>query len=373
VAKLCGAAFVEHALTLSFEAADLQLAGWIGAPGYSRGVADVQYFFVNGRMVRDNLLRHAVRHAHHGIVENGRQPAYVLYLNISPAEVDVNVHPSKHEVRFRDARSVHDFVVRSLRQALSMESDAGDSPVGDSARFTAAQPLSNAPGYSPGHSRVPVFQSTIREHTAAYDHLRTHSAEQSRAGAPALGEALQHIDRRYVVSRNNHGLVVVDARRACRRVAAARLQAALENDTIVSRPLLVPVTVAIDEAQADLLEFREQDLERLGFDLRRVAKDRVSCRGVPAPLAAASPNELVHCVAGAIGADEPPAAFPALLKNVLAHCDLTAGWAWDLDTMNDLLRQLERLESTCDSQPEENIWRQVNAADMAALLEAPSL
>ncbi len=141
VAKLCGAAFMEQALALTFEALDLHLAGWIGGPGYSRGVSDLQYFFVNGRMVRDNLLRHAVRHAHHGVVESGRQPAYVLFLRMSPAQVDVNVHPSKHEVRFRDARSVHDFVARCLRQALSSETELTNPRSGEAV---------SSPGASPG-------------------------------------------------------------------------------------------------------------------------------------------------------------------------------------------------------------------------------
>ncbi len=361
VAKLCGAAFMEQALALTFEALDLHLAGWIGGPGYSRGVSDLQYFFVNGRMVRDNLLRHGVRHAHHGVVESGRQPAYVLFLRMNPAQVDVNVHPSKHEVRFRDARSVHDFVVRCLRQALSTETELTDPRSGEVVFSPGSSPGPD-PGFRP---RSSAPHGSLREQAAAYDRLRT------GAGKQPLGDALQHIDRRYVVARNSDGLVVVDARRACRHVAAAGLAQALANGSIVSRPLLVPVAISVDEATADLLESRAAYLDKLGFDLRRVAHACVSCRGIPAPLAAASPQDLVLCVAEALTAGAPdldsPGEFPALLDAVLEKCDLTAAWVWDRDAMNDLLRQLERLPDASHAQGGEPIWRQLSAGDLAAL------
>ncbi len=361
VAKLCGASFMESTLALTFEVSDLHLAGWIGGPGYSRGTSDLQYFFVNGRMVRDNLLRHAVRHAHHGIVESGRQPAYVLFLRMSPAQVDVNVHPSKHEVRFRDARSVHDFVVRCLRQALSTETELTDPRSGEAVFSGASIPASD-PDFQP---RLSAPHGGLREQAAAYERLR------AGAGKQPLGDALQHIDRRYIVARNSDGLVVVDARRACRHVASAGLTQALANGSIAARPLLVPVAISVDEATADLLESRAAYLDKLGFDLRRVAHASVSCRGIPAPLAAASPQDLVLCVADALIAGAPnldsPGEFPALLDAVLEKCDLTAAWAWDRDAMNDLLRQLERLPGASQAQGGETIWRQLSAGDLAAL------
>lgn len=365
VAKLCGAAFVEQALTLFFEAQDLQLSGWIGASGYSRGVSDLQYFFVNGRMVRDNLLRHAVRHAHHGVVESGRQPAYVLFLRIDPGQVDVNVHPSKHEVRFRDARSVHDFISRSLRRALAADDEADD-------RESLQVPGASAPHF-PADTLSAGTAGRVREHTLAYDALR--SLESAAPGAAArrpLGEALQHVARRYVVAGNDRGVVVVDARLASRQVAAARLAAALEEGAVVARPLLVPVAVSMDEASAERIERREQWLAGLGFDLRRVAPASVSCRGIPTPLASAPPRELVLCVADALargGADSPsPGGLPMLLDAVLERCDLTAGWSWEREAMNDLLRQLERLQPEPDAAAGAGIWRQLGAEDLAALL-----
>jgi DNA mismatch repair ATPase MutL len=151
------------------------------------------------------------------------------------------------------------------------------------------------------------------------------------------------------------------------------LAAALENASIVSRPLLVPVAVNVDEPKADLLESQAPLLERLGFDLRRVTDAGISCRGVPAALAGASPHELVACAANALTRSNPnldsSKSLPAVLDAVLEQCDLTAGWEWDRDTMNDLLRQLERLEIASHSEDNEPIWRQLSAEDLAALLE----
>ena len=373
VAKLCGAAFMDQALALSFEAADLQLGGWTGGPGYSRAVSDLQYFFVNGRMVRDHLLRHAVRHAHaqahHGIVESGRQPAYVLFLRIKPSQVDVNVHPSKHEVRFRDARSVHDFVVRSLRQALTTQTDFTDQAPGNEV-FSPVPPPASGPGAVLGS---PPPRGDLREYAPAYGALRKRTLESGPAaiGGP-LGEALQHIDRRYLLTRNDRGVVVVDVRHACRYVAARHLAAGLDNGAITSRPLLVPVAVNVDEHTADLLEGRAKFLEALGFDLRRVAHACVSCRGIPAPLATASPQELLLCAADALSRMDPSLdsanASSALLDALLEGCDLTVGWPWDHDAMNDLLRQLERLQIASQAQEGEIIWRQIDADDIRTLL-----
>lgn len=376
VAKLCGAAFVERALALSFEASDFQLGGWIGGPGYNRAMADLQYFFVNGRMVRDNLLRHAVRHAHadaqvhDSSAESGRYPAYVLYLNVDPSQVDVNVHPGKHEVRFRDARSVHDFIVRSLRQALSTETELVDTYTGEVAFSTFAQQRG-----VPGNGSRPLpGNSDLREHAAAYDALRSSGRDGSDSSAHSrpLGQALQQIDRRYVVARNARGLVVVDARRAFRRVAARRLAASLENDSVPSRPLLIPVAVYVDEATADLLENREALLEKLGFDLRRVAPESVSCRAIPAVLATALPEQLVHAIADALTNEAPgpesAAASSRLFDAVLEQCDLTAAWSWDREAMDDLLRQLERQQVASRAQQGEAVWRQLSADDIAGLL-----
>jgi DNA mismatch repair protein MutL len=289
----------------------------------------------------------------------------VLFLHINPAEVDVNVHPSKHEVRFRDARSVHDFIVRSLRQAFSM--DPGEAGEGSPNGASIAMP-------PPFGARTKPPHGSVREHVLAYDALRSSSAETTHAAAGRpLGEALGHIDGRYLVARNVRGLLVVDIHRACRQVAAAELAAAGEDARIAPRPLLVPVAVSVDENQADLLEGSAASLEALGIDLRRVARTSISCRGVPAPLAGVSPQELVLCLADAVarGAAQhaPSGGLAPLLDVVIRQCDLSAGWSWQHDTMNDLLRRMERFELGPHAQDGDAVWSQLNAEDMAALLE----
>ncbi len=359
VARLCGGAFIDAALALDFEAEGLRLHGWVGGPDYSRGASDLQYFFVNGRMVRDNLLRHAVRHACDGVIERGRQPAYVLYLHLDPAEVDVNVHPAKHEVRFRDARSVHGFIAGSLRRALSVDQS-----------IDVGAALEGAPGPA---APAPVPATRVREHAAAYEAFR----ERAGGGVPEaaerpLGEVVQHVARRYVIARTPRGLILVDARRACRQVAGERLAAAINRGGVTPRPLLVPVAVAVDAHTADALEGRAPVLERLGFDLRRVAPESVSCRGIPAALAGASPEALVTALADALARtdslDESPAGLAALLDLVLERCDLTAGWSWDRAVMAELLRDLEQLDAAAFTGRGERVWRALDAEDIAALL-----
>jgi len=358
VAKLCGAAFIDRALALSFEAEGLRLSGWVGAPGYSRGVSDLQYFFVNRRMVRDNLLRHAVRHAHDGIVESGRQPAYVLCLSLDPAQVDVNVHPSKHEVRFRDGRSVHEFIAQSLRRALSADTDSAAHRSPEMLTIPA--------------SRAGPQRGDVREHAAAYERLRTGAEREPASLDKPLGEVLEQLERRYLIARNARGLVVVDAGRGCRRVAGERLATALAGGGIVTRPLLVPVAVAVDEQQAERLESQAPYLEELGFDLRRVARDSVSCRGIPAPLASVSPRELLLTLADALARPdssvECASRLPAVLDAVVEHCDFTSAWSWDRAAMNELLRELERIEDASHTHSGDLIWRQLEAHDIAGLL-----
>lgn len=372
VAKLCGSAFMERALALAFEAEGLRLDGWIGAPGYTRGVSDLQYFFVNGRMVRDNLLRHAVRHAHDAIVESGRQPAYVLSLHLHPEQADVNVHPSKHEVRFRDGRSVHHFIARSVRQALQTSGSDSD----------ARAPFVDEAGAAP--ASLPRAGATrVREQMSAYDALRDHGARAATLTDKPLGEALEQIERRYIVARNADGLVLVDARRGCQRVAAERLMTALAGDGPGARPLLVPVAVAVREQQAERVERHAEALERLGFDLRRIALDTISCRAVPAPLAGVAAAELVPIVADALVADScddslrSPALsqvaaqeLPTVLAAVLEHCDLTAAWSWERAALDELLRSLEGIEGASHTRAGEVIWRELNGDDIAALLNA---
>ncbi len=359
VARICGGAFANCALVLGFEAEGLKLSGWIGEPGYSRGVADLQYFFVNGRMVRDNLLRHAVRHAHDGVVESGRQPAYVLYLELDPAQVDVNVHPSKHEVRFRDARSVHDFISRSIRVALLKPSVSG----------------ADASGRVPGAPPFRPRPAEVRDHMVAYQAFHPAVATRAAPGEKPLGEVLHHVDRHYVIARNANGLVVVDARRGCRRIAAERLGAALAGGRIGARPLLVPAAIALGAQGADTLEEHAVTLERLGFDVRRIAHDTVSCRGIPAPLAGGSAEALMTALVAALaGVDSRGSSSDtllALLEDIIERCDLTAGWSWDRAAMDEHLRDLERLEASGRCGVGERVWRQLEVDDIAQWLAGP--
>ena len=261
-------------------------------------------------------------------------------------------------MRFRDGRSVHEFIAQSLRRALSADTDPGEGRTREVLAIAASQ----------AHRQ----RGDVRGHVAAYGALRAAVMEESGCVDQGLGVVLDHVDRRYLIARNARGLIVVDARRGLRRVVVERLRTALASGDISARPLLVPVAVSVDEATAERLESQAATLEKFGFDLRRVAHDSVSCRGIPASLASVSPQELIATLGRALMSTdarvERTSRLPAVLDAVVEHCDLSAAWSWDRATMNELLRDLERIENTSHTQSDEIIWRQLEADDIAVLL-----
>jgi DNA mismatch repair protein MutL len=377
VAKLVGAAFMEHALCLEFESTDMRLGGWIAAPGYDRGSTDLQHFFVNGRVVRDNLLRHAVRLAYERLIPGGRHPAYLLYLELPASRLDVNVHPTKHEVRFTDARSVHDFIARSLGTALTATVELpGTVPSEHPGSMATAAPGSAAGGVAGPGALL-----------SAYHGLRGGGPGVAESAAPVgvgsaenrpLGLALGQVAERYLVARRAGALVLVDAGQAGRLLALKSLEASLLAGEVASRPLLVPVSVTLTREQADRMESAAALLERLGFDIRRVAVATVSCRRVPVALAGASPQALLSALATALagrsahvegpGAGDDLSIARDLLADTLEGTDLGKEWCRSPDTMNAMLRQLEDHGLHGDDAWPGLVWALLGTEDMASLL-----
>ena len=208
VMTILGSAFIEHAFKVEFSAGGLSLTGWIAQPCYTRSQADMQYFYVNGRFVRDKLLSHAMRQAYHDVLFHGRQPAYVIYLNVDPAWVDVNVHPTKHEVRFRDGKTIHDFVARGVHQALAQLKPGSNNVSVDS---TAAQPR-----YESQRHQDDALQ--VKQQLAAYKALNLSHEEYDKNKTinnvddqkKTLGLAIAQLHGIYILAQNEAGLVIVD-------------------------------------------------------------------------------------------------------------------------------------------------------------------
>ncbi|HVK52142.1 MAG TPA: DNA mismatch repair endonuclease MutL [Pseudoxanthomonas sp.] len=340
VSEALGAEFLSQSLRISHSAHGLQLHGWIGAPPYSRALGDQQYLYVNGRAVRDRHLGHAAKSAYKDVIFHGRQPAYVLFLDLDPVRVDVNVHPAKHEVRFRDARVIYDFVLSALREALS------------ESREEHARSLSmprDLGGYG-GHALPADAANRVEDTRAFYAALygdASHSAglpapRPPRDGdvLPPLGHALAILHERYLLAQDAQGLLAIDLQQAHRRASLLRLKAAHAGIGLSAQPLLLPLSLAVGSERAAQAEAMAGSLAKLGIVLASDGSAGVILRQVPALMIDADLPALVN----ALLALAPDASEQALLQTMAAHMPRSQR-ALTVAEMNACLRDIERADS----------------------------
>jgi len=297
LAEGLGPEFPTQALRIEQAGAGLRLHGWIGLPGAARSSSDQQFFYVNGRAVRDRVVAHAVRQAYADVLYHGRHPAFVLFLELDPRRVDVNVHPAKHEVRFRDARLVHDFLFRSLHEVLA-GTRAGSSGTADPAPDAIMAAPTGTPsgfdaGWLAGSARLGLpLAETVASYRALYGTSPSLPASDP-AAVPPLGFALAQLHGVYVLAQNAQGLVLVDMHAAHERITYERMKAAHAARDLRIQPLLVPVALSVSEREADTAEQYAGLLATLGFELHRSGPQSLSLRSVPALLADLDPRPLL--------------------------------------------------------------------------------
>ena len=346
----------------------LRLHGWIAQPAYNRASADQQYLYVNGRSVRDRSIAHAAKQAYADVLFHGRQPAYVLFLEIDPRGVDVNVHPAKHEVRFRESRLVHDFVYRTLQAALS-ETRAG---VGAGAHGAALDNAVVGEGQHPAASRNGWMPQSplglqVADARAGYAALYGGNGasladatpsfmampESGEATLPPLGYAIAQLHGIYILAENAEGLIVVDMHAAHERIGYEKLKAAHDGAGLRTQPLLVPVTVAVSEREADTAEREAASLAELGFEATRSGPQAVVLRSVPALLADGDVEVLLrdvladlreHGETSSFAAGRIAAARDELLSTMACHGAVRAHRRLTIPEMNALLREMEATE-----------------------------
>lgn len=361
LASVLGKAFLENALYLEQAAAGLSLSGWVARATFSRSQADMQHFYVNGRMVRDKLVTHAVRQAFQDVLYHGRHPAYVLFLTLDPVLVDVNVHPTKHEVRFREGRLVHDFIFRTLHQLLADERPGAEqSPrVEDTAREAAAAARVQAPVFQP------ALGLGVGERPGAYPHAHRESiewqapatppaadspggAEPAQAEVPPLGFAIAQLHGIYVLAQNAEGLVLVDMHAAHERITYERFKQAHQGEGIRSQPLLVPVSVNVSGREADLVDQYRDTLAALGMQVDRMGEQLLVVRAVPPLLRGADAEKLLRDLLSDLAEYGQSRRIHESINQVLAtmacHGSVRANRRLTLEEMNALLRDIERTE-----------------------------
>ncbi|CAK9891581.1 MULTISPECIES: DNA mismatch repair endonuclease MutL [Pseudomonas] len=413
VASICGPGFLEQALPIEIERNGLHLWGWVGLPTFSRSQADLQYFFVNGRAVRDKLVAHAVRQAYRDVLFNGRHPTFVLFLEVDPTGVDVNVHPTKHEVRFRDGRMVHDFLYGTLHRALAdvrpedqLAAPAATSEIirpsgiqagefGPQGEMRLAANLLEQPSAEPGlrasvgsngsgagyqyqytprpTQALPAAeaQGVYREFFAPLAETAPVALPEGQGDIPPLGYALAQLKGIYILAENAVGLVLVDMHAAHERIMYERLKVAMASEGLSGQPLLVPESLALSQREADCAEEHAEWFQRLGFELQRLGPESLAIRQIPALLKQAEANRLVQDVLADLmeygTSDRIQAHLNELLGTMACHGAIRANRRLAIAEMNGLLRDMENTERSGQCNHGRPTWTQMGLDDLDKL------
>ena len=396
VAQVCGSEFLKQSRYLDYEAADMRLSGWIALPSFSRSQADLQYFYVNGRIIRDKLVNHAVRQAYQDVLYHGRYSAYVLFLQLPPALVDVNVHPTKHEVRFRESNLVHDFLFRTIHKALAdVRPEHSNSPNADpntdnhpidsikqgapsafqaSAYTTTPQASLSMPIHTPVNEQNAAYQQwQAAANPAVLDKLAkqaialtnepnapnapetlekqqdtTDQALHNTAEIPPLGYALAQLQGVYILAQNTEGLIIVDMHAAHERITYERLKQTMLEDVLRAQPLLVPVSLSVSEKEADYVEQKQAIIQQLGFEVNRLDNEKLVIRALPYLLKDANAETLLRDVLADLmtygQTERVKEEIQTILSTMACHHSVRANRRLSVLEMNRLLRDMERTE-----------------------------
>jgi DNA mismatch repair protein MutL len=379
ITAILGKEFAQNAVQIERQAAGLHLYGTVTQPAYSKTTRDSQYFFLNGRFIRDKVVAHAIRQAYQDILHHQRHPAFVLFLDMPPELVDVNVHPAKSEVRFRESQAMHQFIFHTLQQALS----GPISTMGEMSSVTSAGQASTWQAAAQGMTRQqPVPLHTPAQSLAFYDAMfnsqeRTEAQEMQAnytvqtandSGIPPLGFALAQLAGIYILAQNQQGLVVVDMHAAHERIVYEKLKIALDGQQIPNQPLLIPVTFQADTLDVATAEEEQTALQTLGFDIAPLSPTTLAVRAMPAML------KQSHAEAAARDVLQELREFGAsralterrneLLGTLACHSAVRANQNLTLTEMNHILREMENTERSGQCNHGRPTWFQMSISDL---------
>ena len=386
LADVLGEDFLANSVRVDFSVGPLRISGRAGIPDAARSRADWQFAYVNGRYVRDKVITHAARSAYEDLLHGHRQPVYALYLQIDPSRVDVNVHPTKIEVRFRDSREVHQAVRHAVEGALS-------APRAGTAAAPAPAPLplgtmaggpalpDSASWRQPAIPFTPVVGTVVSDLTALWSAAPAPPAAAATAtpteptelpdGEWPLGKAIAQLQGIYILAENAQGLVVVDMHAAHERIVYERLKAQMDAQAIRSQPLLIPATFAATPAEIATAEANEATLQALGLQVTPFSPRTLAVRAVPAALAQGDAVELARSVLAELAQHDASSvverARNELLATMACHGAVRANRKLTLEEMNALLRQMEATERSDQCNHGRPTWRQLTVRELDAL------
>ena len=385
VADICGPAFMQQALYVDNDRSGIRLWGWMGLPTFSRSQADLQHFFVNGRCIRDKVVSHAIRQAYQDVLYHGRHPAYVLFLEVEPADVDVNVHPTKHEVRFRDSRSIHGFVYGTLNKALaqdrpqdhlqSAETAAGEIPQQDwqpnqsTIQFPA--PGNQAQGSSSYTQFASSSHGSVNTPMEAYQSLYATQMPEEEGDIPPMGFAIAQLKGIYILAENAQGLIIVDMHAAHERITYERMKTAFDSQGLVSQPLLVPESLSVSEREAEVADKSSEIFAQLGFVVERAGAESIIVREIPAILRGSEVEGLLRDVISDLlmhGTSERIRQhINEILSTMACHGSVRANRKLTVPEMNALLRDMEATERSGQCNHGRPTWSQLNLDELDKL------
>ena len=385
VADICGPAFMQQALYVNNDRSGIRLWGWMGLPTFSRSQADLQHFFVNGRCIRDKVVSHAIRQAYQDVLYHGRHPAFVLFLEIEPADVDVNVHPTKHEVRFRDSRAIHGFVYGTLNKALAQDRPQDHLQVGETldgngteqqwqpnqstlSLSTAGQPSQGAVNYAQFSD---AGRGSINTPMEAYQSLYNPQMLEEQGDLPPMGFAIAQLKGIYILAENAQGLIIVDMHAAHERITYERMKTAFDTQGLVSQPLLVPESLSVSEREADITDKSAEIFGQLGFVVERAAAESIIVREIPAILRGSEVEGLLRDVISDLlvhGTSERIRHhINEILSTMACHGSVRANRKLTIPEMNALLRDMEATERSGQCNHGRPTWSQLSLDELDKL------
>ena len=372
--QLCGKDFIENAIFIEQQRGNLKMSGWVAKPSWNRAQPDRQFFYINNRMIKDKLVGHAIRQAYQDVLFHGRFPAFVLYLDIDPELVDVNVHPTKHEVRFRDSKLVHDFIFGSIHQSLA-HTRVGEAastvtePLPDYSQMQDRMNLSGGTsggqtngGYTGGNFQSNLPSQGVRE--ASFDYLSQAASnsqslppypdssepnlpieEGENQDIPPLGYAKAQIHGVFIIAENQHGLIIVDMHAAHERITYERMKVKFKEDALKNQKLLVPIQVNVSAREVNAVESQQNWFEQLGFEINITGEESLVIRKIPAMLANADVENLIKDVLSeivALGSSQKiEAQINEIMSTMACHGSVRANRQLSIMEMNALLRDME--------------------------------